>query len=159
MAKIVAAGIDQLAKQFSDVADQTGRIAKKSLYEGSGFMADKLRNATENLVVEDHRVHPSKRVLDYEKQALLKGLTVEKFKDNRALDCVETSVTFHGRSEHRTVQYPDGVPALLLARAINKGTVFRTANRFFPNTVNQNRKDAEALMVKTAEAEMKKILK
>ena len=40
MAKIVAVGIDQLAKQFSDVADSTGRIAKKSLYEGTGFMAD-----------------------------------------------------------------------------------------------------------------------
>lgn len=159
MAKIVAVGIDQLAKQFSDVADSTGRIAKKSLYEGSGFLADKLRNATENLTTEDQRKHHSKAVLDYEKEALLNGLTIEKFKDNRALDCVETSVTFHGRSTHRTEQYPDGVPALLLARAINKGTPFRTANRYFPNTVNRNRKDAEERMVKTAEAEMKKILK
>ena len=159
MAKIVAVGIDQLAKQFSDVADSTGRIAKKSLYEGTGFMADKLRNATENLTSEEQRKHRSKVVLDYEKEALLNGLTVEKFKDNRALDCVETSVTFHGRSEHRTKNYPDGVPTILLARAINKGTAFRTANRFFPNTVNRNRKDAEAMMVKTAEAEMRKILK
>ena len=159
MAKIVAVGIDQLAKQFSDVADSTGRIAKKSLYEGTGFMADKLRNATENLTSEEQRKHRSKAVLDYEKQALLNGLTVEKFKDNRALDCVETAVTFHGRSEHRTKNYPDGVPTILLARAINKGTAFRTANRFFPNTVNRNRKDAEAMMVKTAEAEMRKILK
>ena len=159
MAKIVAVGIDQLAKQFSDVADSTGRIAKKSLYEGTGFMADKLRNATENLTSEEQRKHRSKVVLDYEKEALLNGLTVEKFKDNRALDCVETSVTFHGRSEHRTKNYPDGVPTILLARAINKGTAFRTANRFFPNTVNRNRKDAEAMMVKTAEAEIRKILK
>lgn len=159
MAKIVAVGIDQLAKQFSDVADSTGRIAKKSLYEGTGFMADKLRNATENLTSEEQRKHRSKAVLDYEKEALLNGLTVEKFKDNRALDCVETSVTFHGRSEHRTKNYPDGVPTILLARAINKGTAFRTANRFFPNTVNRNRKDAEAMMVKTAEAEIRKILK
>lgn len=159
MAKIVAVGIDQLAKQFSDVADSTGRIAKKSLYEGTGFMADKLRNATENLTSEEQRKHRSKAVLGYEKEALLNGLTVEKFKDNRALDCVETSVTFHGRSEHRTKNYPDGVPTILLARAINKGTAFRTANRFFPNTVNRNRKDAEAMMVKTAEAEMRKILK
>ena len=159
MAKIVAVGIDQLAKQFSDVADSTGRIAKKSLYEGTGFMADKLRNATENLTSEEQRKHRSKAVLDYEKEALLNGLTVEKFKDNRALDCVETSVTFHGRSDHRTKNYPDGVPTILLARAINKGTAFRTANRFFPNTVNRNRKDAEAMMVKTAEAEIRKILK
>ena len=159
MAKIVAVGIDQLAKQFSDVADSTGRIAKKSLYEGTGFMADKLRNATENLTSEEQRKHRSKAVLGYEKEALLNGLTVEKFKDNRALDCVETSVTFHGRSEHRTKNYPDGVPTILLARAINKGTAFRTANRFFPNTVNRNRKDAEAMMVKTAEAEIRKILK
>ena len=159
MAKIVAVGLDQLAKQFSDVADQTGRIAKKSLYEGSGMLADKLRNATENLTAEEERKHKTKAVLDYEKKALLNGLSVEKFKDNRALDCVETSVTFHGRSEHRTKNYPDGVPTILLARAINKGTAFRTSNRFFPNTVNRNRKDAEALMVKTAEAEMNKILK
>ena len=159
MAKIVAVGLDQLAKQFSDVADSTGRIAKKSLYEGSGMLADKLRNATENLTTEDQRKHQSKAVLDYEKKALLNGLSVEKFKDNRALDVVETSVTFHGRSEHRTKKYPDGVPTILLARAITKGTTFRTANRFFPNTVNRSRKEVETRMVKTAEAEMKKILK
>ena len=159
MAKIVAVGLDQLANQFSDVADQTGRIAKKSLYEGSGMLADKLRNATENLTAEDQRKHQSKAVLDYEKKALLNGLSVEKFKDNRALDCVETSVTFHGRSEHRTKKYPDGVPTILLARAITKGTTFRTANRFFPNTVNRSRKEVETRMVKTAEAEMNKILK
>ena len=159
MAKIVSVGFDQLAKQFSDVADSSGRIAKKALYEGSGFMADKLRNATETLQEEDQRKHVSKKVLGYEKEALLNGLTVEKFKDDRARDCVQTAITFHGRSEHRTEKYPDGLPTIVLARSIIKGTPFRSANRFFPNTFNRNRKQAEDLMVKTAENEMNKILK
>ena len=159
MAKIVSAGFDQLEKELQNLANQSGNIATKALYEGSGYMADKIRNATESLETEDQRRKPSKSVLGYEKKALLKGLTVEKFKNDIAKDSINTSITFHGRSDHRTEKYPDGVPTILLARAIVAGTTFRRANRFFPNAINRNRKDTEELMVRTAENEIRKLIK
>ena len=159
MASIVSIGFDQLEKELLTMADSSGRIAKAALYDGADFMADKLRAATENLQVEDRRRKRSKNVLDYEKEALLNGLAIEKFRDDRARDCVQTSITFHGYSDHETEDYPGGVPAIILARAIIAGTVFRVKNRFFPNAFNRNKKEAEMIMVKKAESEMQKILK
>lgn len=159
MAKIVCVGFDQLAKQFSDVANHSGHIARKSLFEGSGLLADKLRQATENLTTEDSRKHVTKAVLDYEKEALLNGLTVERFKTSRSLDYTQTSITFHGRANHRTEKYPDGIPTIVLARSITKGTPFRSKNRYFPNTVNRSRKQVEEKMVKVAEDEINKFIK
>lgn len=159
MAKIMGMGFDQLEKELQDLASQSGNIATKALYEGSGYMADKLRNATENLQTEDQRRKPSKAVLDYEKTALLKGLTVEKFKTDVQKDSTYTAITFHGRSDHRTKKYPDGIPIVILARSIVTGTPFRQANRFFPNAVNRHKQAAEDLMVKTAENEIRKLIK
>ena len=88
MASIVSVGFDQLEKELLTMADSSGRIAKAALYDGADFMADKLRAATENLQVEDRRRKRSKNVLDYEKEALLNGLAIEKFRDDRARDCV-----------------------------------------------------------------------
>lgn len=159
MAKITSVGFDELAKQFETVADHAGAIASEALYAGAGLMADKLRSSVENLSVDGtNRRHASNQVLDYEKEALQKGLMVEKFKTDVARGYKETAVTFKGRTDHRTKRYPDGMPIILLARAIIKGTPFRKANRFFPNTVNRNRAEVEQLMVKTAEEEMAKKL-
>ena len=159
MASIVSVGFDQLEKELLTMADSSGRIAKAALYDGADFLADKLRTATENIEVENRRRNRSRNVLDYEKQALLNGLCIEKFKDDRARDCVRTSITFHGYTDHATERYPGGVPTILLARAIISGTEFRLKNRFFPNAFNRNRKETEEVMVRKAESEMAKILK
>ena len=159
MAKVIAVGLDELAKELGTVADHVGNIASAALYEGSGFMADKIRTAIDKLEAEEDRKHVRNHVLDYEKEALEKGLTIEKFKKDRGRGMTETAITFHGRSDHKTAKYPNGIPTILLARSIHKGTSFRRANRFFPRTVNRYRKEAEDLMVKKAEEEMRKDIK
>lgn len=158
MAKVTAVGFDELAKELGTLADHTGRIASAALYEGSGYMADQIRHAVDNVQTDD-RKHVTNHVLDYEKEALQKGLTVEKFTQDKARGVTETAVTFHGHTSHKTARWPTGVPTILLARAITKGTTFRRPNRFFPNTVNRARKTAEEIMVKKAEEEMRKDIK
>lgn len=155
MAQVTAVGFDELAKELGTIADHAGSIASAALYEGSGYMADQIRHSIERFEV-DNRVHVTNRVLDYEKEALQNGLTIEKFSKDTARGVTQTAITFHGYSDHRTSTYPTGVPTILLARAINKGTSFRRANRFFPNTVNRVRKETETRMVKKAEEEMRK---
>lgn len=158
MAKVTAVGFDELAKELGTLADHTGRIASAALYEGSGYMADQIRHSVDNLQTDD-RKHVTNHVLDYEKKALERGLTIEKFTQDKARGVTETAVTFHGYTEHKTARWPTGVPTILLARAITKGTSFRRPNRFFPNTVNRARKTAEEIMVKKAEEEMRKDIK
>ena len=158
MAKVTAVGFDELAKELGTLADHTGRIASATLYEGSGYMADQIRHAVDNVQTDD-RKHVTNHVLDYEKEALQRGLTIEKFTQDKARGVTETAVTFHGYTSHKTAIWPTGVPTILLARAITKGTSFRRPNRFFPNTVNRARKTAEEIMVKKAEEEMRKDIK
>lgn len=159
MAKVTTVGFDELAKELETLADHSGKIASAALYAGAGMMADKIRNAVDAQQTEPTRKHKGKALLPYEKEALSNGLTIEKFKQDKARDFTETAITFKGRTGHRTESYPDGVPTILLARAINKGTTFRSANRFFNNTVNRTRAEAERLMAETAEREMKKHIK
>lgn len=159
MAKIVQVGFDTLAKELETIADHSGEIASRALYAGAGVMADKIRSAVDSQQTQPNREHKNKSLLPYEKQALQNGLTVEKFIHDKARDYTQTSITFHGRTDHRTESYPNGVPTILLARAINKGTSFRSANRFFSNTVNKTRSEAEQVIVQTAEQEMKKHIK
>lgn len=159
MAKITAVGFDDLAKELETVANHSGEIASRALYEGAGLMADKIRNSIDSLQTQPDRKHKGKTLLPYEKEALQRGLTVEKFIQDKGRDYTQTAITFHGRSDHRTERHPDGIPTILLARAINKGTSFRSANRFFINTVNKTRADAERAMMLAAEREMKKHIK
>lgn len=156
MAKITSVGFDALAKELNTIADHSGEIASRALYAGAGVMADRIRTSVESLQTERDRKHKGKTVLPYEKEALMNGLTIEKFKKDKARDFTQTTITFHGRADHPTKNYPTGVPTILLARAINKGTTFRSANRFFHNTVNRTRGEAEKAMVDKAEEEMKK---
>lgn len=159
MAKVVTVGFDELAKELETLANHSGKIATSALYAGAGEMADRIRSSTEKLQTETERKHRTRNLLPYEKQALLDGLTVEKFTQDSGRDYTQTTVTFHGKTDHPTESYPDGLPTILLARSITKGTTFRRANRFFPNTVNRSRKEVEKLMTETAEREMKKHIK
>ena len=76
MANVTAVGFDELAKELGTIADHVGSIASAALYEGSGYMADQLRHSVERLET-DERKHVTNHVLDYEKEALQKGLTIE----------------------------------------------------------------------------------
>lgn len=159
MAKVVSSGFDELAAMFGELADHSGDVAAAAVYAGAGLMADKLRSSLDNLQVEDSREHKTKSVLPYEKVALQNGMVITKFIRDKGRGFTQTSITFKGRSDHRTESFPDGVPTILLARAITKGTTFRIANRFIPNTANRNRKAVEQLMAETTEREFMKHIK
>lgn len=159
MATVVRTGFDDLIKEFNQIADHSGAMASQAVYAGAGLLADKLRASVESLVTEDVRKHRGKALLPYEKDALERGLTVERFIHDKGRDYTQTAITFHGKTDHRTASYPDGVPTILLARSINAGTTFRSANRYFINTVNRNRKNVETAMVEAAEKELKKYVK
>lgn len=160
MAKITSVGFDDLLQQLQEVADQAQPMAEKALYNGAGHMAGGIRKTVDNMQTVEDRKKVTGKILDYEKEALQDGLTIGKF--NRkygGTGSVSTVVKFHGRSKHRTKNYPDGVPTELLARAITKGTSFRKPNRFFSRAVNKIRKETEEIMTKTLEDELKKIIK
>lgn len=159
MAKMITTGFDQLIKEFEDIADHSQEICSKSVYEGAGMMADKLKQSINSINEEGQRKHRSRSLLPYEKEALQNGLSISKFKKDAQRDVVQTTISFKGYVHHPTEAFPDGMPLIYLARSINRGTTFRTPNRYFPNTVNRNAKAVEQKMVEVTEAEIKKYIK
>ena len=159
MGKIVSMGIEDLAKSLGAVADNTSGAAKAAVYAGAGVGADRVRSALDSQATEANRDHKTRALLPYEKDALQKGLTIEKIIADKARGITYTTVTFHGRSDHKTESYPNGIPTILIARAVNKGTSFRTANRWMPNAINRSRKQIENAMTDAAERVIKGYLK
>lgn len=156
---VITTGFNEIIKEFNDLSDQSLSICSKALYEGAGLMADRLKEEINSLPVTDQRHKRTKSLLPYEKEALVKGLSIDEFEKDSARDRVSTKITFHGYSDHPTEEYPNGVPIILLARSITAGTTFRVANRFFPNTVRRNTTVVERKIQEMIDQEVKKIMK
>lgn len=157
--KIISSGFDAVIKEFEEIADQSDRICTAAVYRGAGLMADKLKESVRVVTTEKRRAHKTNRILPYEKEALQKGLTIGKFEHDKERDFVGTDITFRGYTDHPTESFPSGMPIKYLARSINAGTSFRSANRFFGNTVRRNTQQVEKEMAETIESELKKIIK
>ena len=145
-AKIVSSGFDSVIKEFENIADQSDRICTAAVYKGAGVMADRLKESINALDTQERRAHVNKKLLPYELEALQKGLSIGKFEHDKARDFVGTDITFKGYTEHPTEDFPLGMPIKYLARSINAGTSFRSANRFFGNTVRRNAQKVEKEM-------------
>lgn len=157
--KIVSTGFDSVIREFEAIADQSDRICTAAVYNGAGLMADRLKDSVNSLTDEKRRAHKTSRLLPYEKEALQKGLSIGKFQHDKSRDFVGTDITFRGYTNHPTESFPTGMPIRYLARSINAGTSFRTANRFFGNTVRRNVQQVEKEMAETIESELQKIIK
>ena len=158
MAKIASFGFDQLTKELEAVANNTDNIAEKALDKGADHMNRKLHEALDAQKVTKDREHKTNRLLDYEKKALQDGMYVSDIKKYSSGNTIK-AISFSGYADHPTKTYPTGVPTIMLARAITKGTTFRKKNRFFPRTVNKYRQETEEIMANTAENELKKYIK
>lgn len=157
--KIVSTGFDAVIKEFEQIAEQSDRICTAALYKGAGSMADRLKDSVNALNTEDRRAHKTSKLLPYEQEALQKGLSIGKFEHDKTRDFVATDITFRGYTNHPTESFPTGMPIRYLARSINAGTSFRSANRFFGNTVRRNAQKVEKEMAETIESELQKLIK
>ena len=158
MAKIASFGFDQLTKELEAVAANTESITEMALDRGADHMNRKLHDALDAQPVTDDRDHKTNQLLDYEKKALQDGMYVSDIKKYSSGNTIK-AISFSGYADHPTKTYPTGAPTIMLARAITKGTSFRKANRFFPNTVKKSRQETEEIMANTVENELKKYIK
>ena len=155
IAKFEISPVEEYIKLLEQQGDNVQEIINKSIYQGAAIAADEIRKEINNLNVVEKVTQ--KGVLNWEKKALLKGFGISKLKKSGNVSDVK--IGFDGYSDHITKTHRNGVPIPLLARAILKGTSFRSKNDFIKRAVNRVKKKVILKMDETINEELEKEMK
>lgn len=161
MAKIqIKAGDDLAARLYSLEAILQDKICGAAIYKGGEIVTDTIRESIESLPTDDRFVFggtkksgPSEK----QKKGLSESLGIAKIRNDDGF--LNIKVGFSGYNSVKTERWPKGQPNLLVARAVERGTSFMSANPFIKKSVAKARKRAKEAMVKEADREIKKIMK
>lgn len=165
MAKINFKGIDDYAKALAKLESGSEEIVKKGVYEGAAVVADAIKSELNNLPIQEGEnglpplgtpENPLTGVSRTQKGDLLDGFGLAPMENKDGY--VQTKAGFDGYGRTKTKAYPKGVPNSVLMRSIESGTTFRKKTPVIRKAVTRSRKQAEAKMAETVEAEIKKIM-
>lgn len=155
-------GFDELATQFSKLGSIASPAAKKAVYAAAGIVADRVRKNIEALPEDTFRKlndgEQFSGVPKTHKIALLNNLGITPI-DELDGDFINARVGFDGYLDGATKKYPNGLPAPLLANAIESGSSVRKKTPFMRPAVNATKKQALQKMAEVFDVEVKKIAK
>ena len=142
-------GIEQLDRMLAELGNRAMEVAKKSLYEGAGVMADAFAAAANSIRTERFKGKKDKRLPSPEEKAAIVGRTgIARFKTNG--DEVNTMVGVT-EAEGYTKIGGEKKAVRLIARSINSGTSFMDKQPVFRKAKSSARGKATDAMVKKAE--------
>lgn len=155
--KLTTTGITETLKMLESVEGNTDEIFKDALEAGINVVTDEMRAQIQALStskendIEKH--YPKER----DKKALLDslgytpvGLQGSKYNMKSGFD---------GYDNHKTKRYPLGHPNKVIAKSIERGTSFMTAQPFMSRASKKAKSKALEAMDETIQKELKKITK
>ena len=141
--------IDNLYATLRRLGEDADHIARLSLYEGAGVMADAVREKIDTIRSDGPSEWETSR-RERQKQGLRDGLSISPMRiDSKG---VSTLVGFDGYNE-------DGQANKLVARVFNSGTSFSSKQPFFESAVEQTRSKARKKIIEKMEKEFENTLK
>ena len=157
MAGMTTTGTEELSRMFEQLGEEAGHIAAKALYDGADVVADAYNAAVASIQTEPFKYvtegSGQQRLPSPEEKAMLQRKAgIAKFR--KAGSEVQTLVGIaegYGGLVGRRKAYKQ------IANAINSGTSFMVKQPVFRKAASQSRAAAQAAMIRTAEAEIKKI--
>lgn len=163
MARMQVKGMDSYVQDIQRLYKDSDIILKKSIYKSAGFVADNMKAAVNSLPVqeganglpeygtEDEPLHGISR---RQKADLLDGFGISTFETQNGY--LNVKIGFDGYGSVPTKRYPQGLPNVLLARAVTTGTTFRKKNPAIRNAVTKSRKQAVEIMNRELEKNIRK---
>jgi hypothetical protein len=107
-------------------------VQKQAVYAGMAVVCDEVVDQIEHFPVQNGYIEsdklPRNVVTDREKRELLKHLGIASM-DNKN-GTVSTRISFDGYTDIKTKAYPNGLPAVMVARSINSGSSVRQKHPF-----------------------------
>ena len=144
-----------------DDAFRKGETIEKAVYVGAGVVADAIRECLEALPEDNFaRLRPGEVfsvVSPQQKEDLAAGFGLSDItRDKKGF--VYTKAGFEGYGSYPTRSYPKGLPNVLLARSIEKGSSVRLRNPFIEKATRSSKERAVNAMDQVIENEIKKII-
>lgn len=150
MPSIKMVGLDDVFAKLKTLADGSAieKVQKHAVYEGMKAIKNEVEAQVRALPDEEGYLKPEQlprnALTRREKTELLKhiGISDMEVKDGT----VNNSISFNGYTDIKTKKYPQGVPAILIARSINSGSSVRQKHPF----MRQARAAAKAKAIQAA---------
>lgn len=164
MAKMTFKAGDEWALKLGKLGDQADAVAKKAIYPAAGLLADRIKANIQALPEETfHHLQDGEKfngVPQTHKKALLEGLGISPIDKDRNFDW-NARIGFDGYAGDKTESetYPSGLPVMMLAASIERGTSVRKATPFVKPAVQKTKKEAIAKMQQVIDEETEKIMK
>lgn len=137
MAKFqIGTGIDQYVTILENLEYSAFDAMGSAIYVGAGIVADEVNRQIRGL--------PDTACTSMEKAALIDGLGISRMENDNGY--VNVKIGFDGYDNVKTKKYPKGHAVCMIARAIEKGTSFRSANPFVSRAVRATKDKAEKAM-------------
>ena len=138
---------------------QATECIEAAVKEGANPVADAVRAALNALPVDDSYHKPGElrqgpRTI--QKTGMQAGLGISPVRDDSGF--INVKIGFHGYNGMRTKKYPGGQPNAMIARSVEKGTSYMTANPFIDKAVKSARAEAEKIMKQEIEKSIDKIM-
>lgn len=160
MAKIRSVGITRYVKNLNDIYFFSEEDIKRSVYPAAGIVYNSVRAGVAGIPVMapdyERKEHMARGVTAAQKAGLLASLGIAKFRNDG--DYINVKIGFDGYNNVHTQQYPGGQPNALIANSVESGSSWRIATPFMARSVRAVASQAEAVMAKQFEKEIKKHL-
>lgn len=156
MAGIKVKGLDGLIKKIENLGKDPEMYVKRSLYEGTGVMADAIRSAIKGLPIDESygtAEHKKQGVTAIEKSGLLSGLGISRMvrADNNNVYVFIGFAWFNGKRK-------EGVKNSTVMRSIESGTSFRQKFPIIRQTKNRTKALALSAMQKQFEEDVDRLI-
>ena len=163
MAKIEFNGIDEYAKVFAELGNESEEIIKSAVYKGAAIVADEIKSGINSIPIQEGNNGlppagtPENKLYGISRKQ--KGDLMDSFglapMENDG-DYIQTKAGVDGYGSIPTPKYPGGVPNVMLMRSIESGTSFRDKYPVFRQATNRARKRAEEAMKNEIDNQMQK---
>lgn len=158
MGKITFKGLDGYLAKMSALEKATDTIVGAVIYEGAEIVADEVRDGLKHLPVAEHDGKPwfgtpghlARGPSREQKQGLLESFGITSI-DTDSKGFTNVHIGFDGYNSVKSVQWPQGQPNQMVARAVESGTSFMEANAVFKLRVGAVRAKARRAMKKKGE--------
>lgn len=132
MPSIKVNGLDEVISRIKALGEDFEPVQKQAVYAGMSVIRDEVIRQINALPTQNGYIKskdlPRDVITAREKAALVKhiGIATMDSKDG----VVSTAISFDGYTDIKTEKYPNGLPAVLVARSINSGSSVRQKHPF-----------------------------
>ncbi len=143
MATLKTDGMTDFLNILNSIGENTTKVARRCVYAGANVAHEAIEASVRKLPLDNHFIagrDPLRVITKEDRDDLAGCLGYSKIESDGG--STSGSVSFSGYIRRTEAKYPNGVPAVLIARSIEKGTSVRDAHPFVRPTVNRIRKEA-----------------